>query len=53
MKILFNGDSNMSGEELDDRSLGIATQLSSMLGGQETNLSLTGSSNDRIYDTTM
>jgi hypothetical protein len=53
MKILFNGDSNMCGEELDDRSLGIAPQVSSMLGMQEINLSLTGSSNDRIYDTTM
>ena len=53
MKILFNGDSNMCGEELDDRSQGIAPQLSSMLGMQEINLSLSGSSNDRIYDTTM
>lgn len=43
----------MSGEELDDSSLGIASQLSSMLGMQLINLSLTGSSNDRIYDTTM
>jgi hypothetical protein len=52
-KILINGDSNMCGEELDDRSLGIAPQLSSILGMQEINLSLSGSSNDRIYDTTM
>jgi hypothetical protein len=51
--ILFNGDSNMSGTELDDRSLGIAPQLSSMLGMQEINLSLIGCSNDRIYNTTM
>lgn len=53
MTILFNGDSNMSGEELDDRSLGIAPQLSSILDKQSINLSLTGCSNDRIYDTTM
>ena len=53
MKILCNGDSNMCGEELEDRSLGIAPQLCDMLGGECVNLSLSGSSNDRIYDTTM
>lgn len=53
MKILFNGDSNMCGEELDDRSLGIAPQLCNLLGGQGVNLSLSGSSNDRIYESTL
>lgn len=53
MKILFNGDSNMCGEELEDRSLGIAPQLCRLLQSQGENLSLTGASNDRIYDTTM
>jgi hypothetical protein len=54
MKILFNGDSNMSGEELTDYSLGIASHLEKLLGATgTTNLSLCGSSNDRIYDTTM
>ncbi len=53
MKILVNGDSNMSGEELDDKSLAIGAQLCRMLGGQEINIALTGASNDRIYDTTM
>jgi hypothetical protein len=53
MKILLNGDSNMCGEELEDRSLGIAPQLCNLLGYEGINLSLSGSSNDRIYDTTM
>jgi hypothetical protein len=53
MKILLNGDSNMSGEELEDKSLSIGSQLCRLLGGQEINLALTGASNDRIYDTTL
>lgn len=53
MKILLNGDSNMCGEELEDRGLGIAPQLCNLLGGESINLSLSGSSNDRIYDTTI
>lgn len=52
MKILLNGDSNMVGEELTDRSLSISTQLAQLLEGTEINLSLSGASNDRIYDTT-
>lgn len=53
MKIVTNGDSNMSGEELEDTSLGISGQLCQILGGEEINLALTGASNDRIYDTTL
>lgn len=50
--ILLNGDSNMVGEELEDRSLSISSQLAKLLNGTEINLSLSGASNDRIYDTT-
>lgn len=53
MRILVNGDSNMCGEELEDRSSGIAPQVAQMLGADCNNLSLSGSSNDRIYDSTM
>jgi hypothetical protein len=54
MKLLTNGDSNMIGEELEDRSLGMANQMSELLNATEhVNLSLSGSSNDRIYDSTM
>ena len=53
MKILLNGDSNMSGEELEDCSLSMGSQLCQILGGEEINLALTGASNDRIYDTTL
>lgn len=52
MNILLNGDSNMIGEELEDRSLSISSQLAKLLNGKEINLSLSGASNDRIYDTT-
>ena len=53
MRILVNGDSNMCGEELEDRSLGIAPQVAQILGAELNNLSVSGSSNDRIYDSTM
>jgi hypothetical protein len=53
VNILINGDSNMSGEELQDKSLSIGSQLCKMLGGTEINIALSGASNDRIYDTTM
>lgn len=42
----------MVGEELEDRSLSISSQLVRLLNGHEINLSLSGASNDRIYDTT-
>lgn len=53
MNVLLNGDSNMCGEELEDRSLGIAPQLCNLLDSTGVNLSLSGSSNDRIYDSTL
>lgn len=53
MKILVNGDSNMSGAELDDISLSIGHQFCSMLGGEMINLAIAGSSNDRIYESTL
>jgi hypothetical protein len=53
MKILVNGDSNMCGEELEDRSLGVSSQVAQILGADINNLSLSGSSNDRIYNSTM
>ena len=53
MKILLNGDSNMAGEELADVNLGLGYQFCRMLNGTPINISLTGASNDRIYETTM
>lgn len=53
MRILVNGDSNMCGEELEDRSLGISSQVAQILGADINNISLSGSSNDRIYNSTM
>lgn len=53
MKILLNGDSNMAGEELTDKSLSVASQLCKMLDGEEINISMSGASNDRIYNTTL
>ena len=53
MKILINGDSNMSGEELTDKNLSIGSQLCKLLEGTEINLALSGASNDRIYNTTI
>jgi len=57
MKILFNGDSNMSGEEVAaDESIAfhIEQSIKSQTGVSESvNLALTGASNDYIYDTTI
>jgi hypothetical protein len=53
MKILINGDSNMSGEELSDINDSLGYQFCKLLGGDPTNLALTGSSNDRIYESTI
>jgi hypothetical protein len=53
MRILANGDSNMCGEELEDRSLSISSQVAQILGAELNNLSVSGSSNDRIYDSTI
>lgn len=53
LRILLNGDSNMVGEELRDRTLSLGNQLCQMLDGEPVPLALSGASNDRIYDTTM
>ena len=53
LQLLVNGDSNMCGEELEDRSLGIGSQVAQILGAEVNNLSLSGSSNDRIYNSTI
>lgn len=53
MRILLNGDSNMSGEELADINQSMGYQFCRLLGGTAVNLAYTGASNDRIYDTTM
>ena len=53
MKILFNGDSNMAGEELLDRSQSMAGIIAKHFGAESTNLSLSGASNERIYNTTL
>ena len=47
MKILINGDSNMCGEELDDRTMGIGSQLCQILGGDDINLAISGMVNSR------
>jgi hypothetical protein len=53
MNILFNGDSNMNGEELQDRSRSMIGEISRHLGGTGTNLSVSGASNDLIYNSTL
>jgi hypothetical protein len=49
MHILFNGDSNMGGEELDDKKLGMAGVITDYYGATATNLAVSGASNDLIY----
>jgi hypothetical protein len=53
MKILFNGDSNMAGEELMDRSQSMAGVIAKHFDAESVNLSLSGASNERIYSTTL
>lgn len=53
MKILFNGDSNMAGEELEDKSKSMASVIAQHFDAEQVNLSLSGASNDRIYETTL
>lgn len=53
MKILFNGDSNVAGEELIDRLKSMAGVIANHYSAESTNLALSGASNDRIYDTTL
>lgn len=53
MKILFNGDSNMAGEELQDISKSMAGIIADYLKADYDNLAVTGSGNDRIYNSTL
>ena len=53
MHILFNGDSNMNGEELSDRSRSMAGAMTTLLGATATNLAVSGASNDLIYNSTL
>ena len=53
MKILFNGDSNMAGEELLDRSQSMSGIIAKHFDAESVNLSLSGASNERIYNTTL
>lgn len=53
MHIFFNGDSNLKGEELEDRSLSMVNCMVRHFGADHTDLSLSGAGNDYIYDTTM
>jgi len=52
MHILFNGDSNMNGEELVDRSQSMAGVIAKEFRATSTNLAISGASNDLIYDST-
>lgn len=53
MHIFFNGDSNMNGEELDDRSQSMANCIAKYFKADSTtNLAVSGGSNDLIYNTT-
>lgn len=53
MKILFNGDSNIAGEELIDRSKSMAGVIARHFNAEYDNLAVSGCGNDRIYDTTL
>ena len=53
MHILFNGDSNMSGEELSNRDQGMAGVIASHFGATATNIAVSGASNDLIYNSTL
>ena len=53
MHILFNGDSNMSGEELNNRDQCMAGVITSHFGATATNIAVSGASNDLIYNSTL
>lgn len=53
MKILFNGDSNVAGEELRDKSKSMAGVIADHYNAESINLALSGASNERIYNTTL
>ena len=54
MHILFNGDSNMNGEELENKDLSMAGVITKFYNWPtSTNLAVSGASNDLIYDSTL
>lgn len=53
MNILFNGDSNMNGEELDNRDKSMAGVIAEHFGATSTRLAVSGASNDLIYNSTL
>ena len=53
MHILFNGDSNLSGEELENPANNMSNEIARHFNATSTNLSLSGAGNDYIYDTTI
>ena len=54
MRILYNGDSNMAGSELESTDLGMANKLSQLLNARHViNLATDGASNDLVYDSTL
>ena len=53
MHILFNGDSNMSGEELTNRDQCMASVIAGHFDAAVTNLAVSGASNDLIYNSTL
>jgi hypothetical protein len=53
MHILFNGDSNMSGEELNNRGQCMAGVIANHFGATATNIAVSGASNDLIYNSTL
>jgi hypothetical protein len=53
MHILFTGDSNTAGEELNNYEDSMAAVISRHLGATHTNLGITGEGNDYIYQSTI
>jgi len=54
LNILFNGDSNVAGTELESWEQGMASQLAKKLGASNMiNLAAPGASNDLIYESTL
>lgn len=52
MHILFNGDSNVHGEELENKDLSMAGVITKFYNATATNIAVSGASNDLIYDST-
>lgn len=53
MFIYFNGDSNVAGEELKDRTKSMAGVIADHYKAEYINEAVSGASNDRIYSTTI